>query len=120
MCAIASLEIVMRPSGDQSACPASTTYLTTEGRSELRHEQLGPLVRADHLRVGETRLARQPRELLVRVEMAACRKRVRRGRRAFRFRGRREDHEATALRIEHTPHLAERPHRIWEEEERDE
>ena len=40
----------MRPNGDESACPASTMYLTTEGRSELRREQLGPLVRADHLR----------------------------------------------------------------------
>src|SRR5436190_70250 len=44
MRAIAALEIVMRPSGDASACPASTNGLTRAGPSGLREEQLGPAV----------------------------------------------------------------------------
>src|SRR6266480_4389811 len=39
MRAITSLEIVIRPSGDESACPASTTVSTTAARSGLRGEQ---------------------------------------------------------------------------------
>src|SRR5690242_14637707 len=48
MCAIASLEIVIRPRGDESACacPASTWCWTVRGRSRLRDEQLSPRIRA--------------------------------------------------------------------------
>src|SRR4051812_16761315 len=98
MCAIASLEIVIRPSGDESACPASTYVLTGGGCSGLRNEQLGPLVRPRDPRLREPCFERQPRELLVRIEVPARRERIRRGRGSLRLRCGGEDRQAAALR----------------------
>src|SRR6266542_520384 len=110
----------MRPSGDESACWASTRAWTCANRSGLRHEELSPLVRAHDLDRGEARDAPETRELLVRVEMAARRKRVRRRFGSLRLGRRREDREPSARRVQDASHLAERPDRVGEEEERNE
>src|SRR5436189_6350445 len=100
MRAIAALEIVMRPSGDASACPASTTGLTCAGPSGLREEQLGPavLVGPGDPCGREARLERELLQLGVGVEMTARRERIRRRHGALRLRRGRVDRDPAVRR----------------------
>src|SRR4029079_6785010 len=118
MCAIASLEVVIRPRGDESACacPASTSYSTAGRRSRLRDEQLSPRIRALDATAGQPGLARQLRELVVRVEVPAPRERIRRRLRALRLGRGGEDRDPAVLGLEDTAHLRESAHRVGKEE----
>src|SRR5438445_8003949 len=102
MRAIASLEIVMRPRGDASACPASTNGLTCAGPSGLREEQLGPavLVRPADACGREARLERELLQLGVGIEVTARREWIRRRHGALRLRRGCVDRDP-AVRCEH-------------------
>jgi hypothetical protein len=65
----------------------------------------------------EAGVARELRELVVRVEVAACRERIRGGRGALRLGRGRADRDAATVRIEDAAHLPERVDRLREEEE---
>src|SRR5207237_8709436 len=94
----------------------------SSGASELRDEQLAPafLVRARDANVAEARVAGELRELVVAVEVAARRERVRCGGRPLRLGRGCEDREPATPGIEDPPHLLQRANRLREEEERDE
>src|SRR5579862_5597141 len=124
MCAIASLEIEIRPRGLESASTlgldAATARSVASGRtSGAGEEELRPFLAGGEARLAEPGPVREPDELVVGVETAARGERVGSGGRALRLRRCRVDRDAAALGVEHSAHLAERAHRIGKEEERD-
>src|ERR1700704_1448624 len=118
MRAIASLEMVIRPRGDESACPVSTSVLTSLETSGLRGEELCPagIVGPRDLCGREACVEREPMQLVVGVEVPARGEWIGRRHRSLRLRRGRVDRKST-VRSEDAPHLFECPHRVWKEEE---
>src|SRR4051794_39860638 len=104
MCAIASLEIEMRPSGVEISI---ALYSTTPGGSWLRRQQLRPVVPGRDPRLGVTSRTCVGNQFSIRVEVAAAGDRLGRGRRPAPFRCGRPEGEAAADPM-HLPEDADR------------